>query len=337
MRGIKPKWLRRMTRLLSAGHAQTPVPLLHTAELAELLAVARQMSQQAEARPAHWQINSGQGRSGFIGRGMDYAESRPYHPGDDVRSMHWTLLARTGKPHVKLHHEEHAAAWHVLLDLRPAMAFGTRVRTKAQQAARAAILAAAAQALRLPQSTLSATLWTPSGWSTHALGCGLQAVRRLGVVLSRQPLPLPGGAAPGLAQDGRAFAAASRLVVPVQRGALRVVISDFAWLDETSAAAVRRLGADGQLRAVQIRDSAEAALPDFVSRAEGAWFYDAASGQTGKLAGPAQRQAFAAAARNAAHAISATLRDMNAAFVVVPTHDDAKTLWNHLHRPSATT
>jgi uncharacterized protein (DUF58 family) len=32
---------------------------------------------------------------------MEYAESRPYAPGDDARHIDWRLTARSGKPHTK--------------------------------------------------------------------------------------------------------------------------------------------------------------------------------------------------------------------------------------------
>ncbi|MCE5232579.1 MAG: DUF58 domain-containing protein, partial [Xanthomonadaceae bacterium] len=76
------------------------------------------------------------------GRGMDYAESREYQPGDDIRALDWRVTARTGRAYTKLYREERERSLLLLVDTHPALRFGTRVRYKSVQAARAAALAA---------------------------------------------------------------------------------------------------------------------------------------------------------------------------------------------------
>ncbi|HTV87305.1 MAG TPA: DUF58 domain-containing protein [Dyella sp.] len=80
--------------------------------------------------------------SRLYGRGMDYAESRAYQPGDDVRRMDWRLTARSGRLHTKLFQEEREGQLLIVLDQHASMRFGTRVRFKSVQAARAAASAA---------------------------------------------------------------------------------------------------------------------------------------------------------------------------------------------------
>jgi uncharacterized protein (DUF58 family) len=80
--------------------------------------------------------------SRLYGRGMDYAESRVYQPGDDVRRLDWRLTARSGRLHTKLFQEEREGQLLILLDQHACMRFGTRVRFKSVQAARAAAMAA---------------------------------------------------------------------------------------------------------------------------------------------------------------------------------------------------
>ncbi|BFI97246.1 MAG: hypothetical protein RSP_27560 [Rhodanobacter sp.] len=73
---------------------------------------------------------------------MDYAESRIYQAGDDVRRMDWRLTARSGKLHTKLFQEEREGQLLILMDTHASLRFGTRVRFKSVQAARAAAIAA---------------------------------------------------------------------------------------------------------------------------------------------------------------------------------------------------
>lgn len=85
---------------------------------------------------------SGQQSSRLYGRGMDYAESRVYQAGDDVRRLDWRLTARSGKLHTKLFQEDRESSLLILLDTHASMRFGTRVRFKSVQAARVAASAA---------------------------------------------------------------------------------------------------------------------------------------------------------------------------------------------------
>jgi uncharacterized protein (DUF58 family) len=76
------------------------------------------------------------------GRGMEYAESREYAQGDDARHIDWRLTARSGKPHTKLFQAERERLTLIVADTAPALYFGTRVRFKSVQAARAGAVAA---------------------------------------------------------------------------------------------------------------------------------------------------------------------------------------------------
>lgn len=76
------------------------------------------------------------------GRGMEYAESRGYAVGDDARHIDWRLTARSGKPHTKLFQAERERLTLVVADTAPSLYFGTRMRFKSVQAARAGAIAA---------------------------------------------------------------------------------------------------------------------------------------------------------------------------------------------------
>lgn len=73
---------------------------------------------------------------------MEYAESREYVAGDDARHIDWRLTARSGRPHTKLFQAERERMTVVVADTAPGLYFGTRVRFKSVQAARAGAVAA---------------------------------------------------------------------------------------------------------------------------------------------------------------------------------------------------
>jgi uncharacterized protein (DUF58 family) len=85
-------------------------------------------------------------RSAFRGGGIEFEESRPYLPGDDVRAIDWNALARTGVAHVKHYREERDQTLLLVVDVSASMGFGTAGPSKAALAARAAALLAASAA-----------------------------------------------------------------------------------------------------------------------------------------------------------------------------------------------
>jgi uncharacterized protein (DUF58 family) len=85
---------------------------------------------------------TGQHLSAFKGRGMDFAESRLYQSGDDIRAMDWRVTARTGKPHTKVFQEERERPVLLWVDLRDNMFFATRGMFKSVVAAELAALLA---------------------------------------------------------------------------------------------------------------------------------------------------------------------------------------------------
>ncbi|QPK62271.1 DUF58 domain-containing protein [Methylomonas sp. LL1] len=85
---------------------------------------------------------SGNYLSHFKGRGMAFAETRLYQPGDDVRRMDWRVTARTDKPHSKIFQEERERPLFISVDYRPTMKFASRGVFKSVQAAKLAGLLA---------------------------------------------------------------------------------------------------------------------------------------------------------------------------------------------------
>jgi len=72
------------------------------------------------------------------GRGMEYEESRAYVYGDDVRTMDWRVMARTGEAHTKIFAEEKERRFLLAVDLSASMYFGTRFSFKSWAAAQVA-------------------------------------------------------------------------------------------------------------------------------------------------------------------------------------------------------
>ncbi len=69
-------------------------------------------------------------RSPYLGVSMDFAEHRPYNPGDDIRRIDWRLYARTDRFYIKQFEAETNADVAFLLDASASMSFGTGAVTK---------------------------------------------------------------------------------------------------------------------------------------------------------------------------------------------------------------
>ncbi|WP_354683001.1 DUF58 domain-containing protein [Cupriavidus necator] len=64
-------------------------------------------------------------RTLFRGFGLDLADLREYHPGDDVRHIDWNVTARLQTPHVREYQEDREVGVWFLLDLSGSVDFGS--------------------------------------------------------------------------------------------------------------------------------------------------------------------------------------------------------------------
>lgn len=64
-------------------------------------------------------------RSAFRGAGLEFAEVRDYHEGDDVRWIDWNVTARMGRPYVKEMVEERELNIFLAVDSSGSMRFGS--------------------------------------------------------------------------------------------------------------------------------------------------------------------------------------------------------------------
>ncbi len=77
----------------------------------------------------------GEQQTKLLARGMEFAESRRYYAGDDVRNIDWKVTARTGKAHTKLFTAERTRKVIVSIDMRSNMYFATKGVFKTVQTA----------------------------------------------------------------------------------------------------------------------------------------------------------------------------------------------------------
>jgi uncharacterized protein (DUF58 family) len=66
---------------------------------------------------------SGRHRSPYYDASAEFADYRPYVPGDEIRSLDWRAYARTDRDYIKLFRKETDMRCHVLLDASHSMAF----------------------------------------------------------------------------------------------------------------------------------------------------------------------------------------------------------------------
>jgi len=69
-------------------------------------------------------LQQGDRRSPFRGRGVEFADYRPYDPGDDVRLVDWNVYLRLGLAVVRQFNEERSLAMKLCVDVSESMAFG---------------------------------------------------------------------------------------------------------------------------------------------------------------------------------------------------------------------
>ncbi len=200
---------------------------------------------------------SGDYVSRFKGRGMEFAESRPYQPGDDARNLHWRVMARTGKPFTKEFREERERPVLVWLDLRERMFFGTRVAFKSVVAARvAAIVAWAANRLG---DRVGGVIFSNDVHYEIKPSRGKAAV----LYLIKRIVEHPAWDEHHNVEHkpGSARAAFERLQRVVRPGSRIFLLSDFADFDEVTEINLTRLARHNEITMLHIYDVLEASLP----------------------------------------------------------------------------
>ncbi len=91
------------------------------------------------------EILTGEYKSAFRGRGLNFDKIREYQIGDDLRLIDWKVTARMRQPFVRQYKEERQLTLMLVIDLSASNSFGTQVKNKKELAVElAAVLAALA-------------------------------------------------------------------------------------------------------------------------------------------------------------------------------------------------
>jgi len=127
-------------REVSLLNRQAWPEIVSTKDLHEL----RQLTAQDKPTPLDVNLEVqhkmlGERLSPFAKNGFEFAETRLYQYGDNIRFINWRRYANTGQLFVNTFHEERRPQCWIMLDRRASMRFGTRVRLKVAQAARLAL------------------------------------------------------------------------------------------------------------------------------------------------------------------------------------------------------
>lgn len=196
----------------------------------------------------------GANRSIFHGRGMEYAESRAYQPGDDIRTIDWRLTARSNEVHTKLFHEERERPVYLLLDLRQMMQFGTKVRFKSHLAVE--IAAMLAWVALDGGDRIGGFILTQNGMAEFPAARTRNAMLAfLHAASEATRIDQPAGAEVAL------YTALRKLRHVCRPGTLAFVISDFADHDAHVETELRRLSHRAHVTMISVHDPLDAQLP----------------------------------------------------------------------------
>ncbi|HLE83391.1 MAG TPA: DUF58 domain-containing protein, partial [Thermoanaerobaculia bacterium] len=191
---------------------------------------------------------AGEYHSVFKGRGVEFAEVRPYQPGDDVRAIDWNVTARMGEPYVKTYVEERDLAVFLAIDVSGSQSFGSRAIVKRDLAAEVAALlafAAVANGDRVGAALLSDRMelyLAPARRRTHVLR------------LIREVLVRPAGGGTDLG------AGLTQVLATSKRSSVLFLISDFLCLPFPRA--LQAAAARHDLVVIEIVDPRDDRLPE---------------------------------------------------------------------------
>lgn len=194
-------------------------------------------------------VFAGQYHTAFKGQGMTFAEFREYIPGDDVRSIAWPLMARTGKPFIKKYDEERELSMFLLVDVSGSTDFGSKKYFKGEVMVHVAALMAFSAVRNKDQ--VGMVLFTDRVEHFVPPRKGRGHVQR---ILRDLLFFKPQSTGTNLA------AVLQHMLGLLKRRSVLFVLSDF--MDEGYEKILRAVGAKHEVVAIVLHDGAEEDLPN---------------------------------------------------------------------------
>jgi uncharacterized protein (DUF58 family) len=109
-----------------AAGERTPAPEADASLYLHPQTLARLGSFELRAKMIVEGVMSGQHRSPYHGFSVEFAQHRPYVPGDDLRRLDWKVYGRSDKLHLKQYQQETSLDLVVLVDASGSMRYGSR-------------------------------------------------------------------------------------------------------------------------------------------------------------------------------------------------------------------
>lgn len=195
-------------------------------------------------------IFTGEYRSAFRGRGIEFDEVRAYQPGDDIRSIDWNVTARSGRPFIKRYVEERQMTVLILLDRSSSLEGAGPRKSKAQLAQE--ICALLILAATRSNDCVGLMTFADRVESCIPPGKGMRHAVRLLAELSRPPTS---------AERGTDLAGALRYFDRVQRRpCIAVLVSDF--IADEFQRPLAAVGGRHDVVAISLTDTFDRELPD---------------------------------------------------------------------------
>jgi uncharacterized protein (DUF58 family) len=185
----------------------------------------------------------------FRGKGLEFDELRPYLPGDDVRSIDWKALARTGNAMVRRYREDRDLTVMFVVDVSGSQRAGASIQSKAELAAELCAVLALAAIRNKDKVGLLLFAGKPERYVRPA-GGRLHVLRVIREVLWAQPTT-----------TGTDIGAAMEYLTGVQkRRATVFLVSDF--LSTGYSRQLRAAARRHDIIAVRVREPLDEQLPD---------------------------------------------------------------------------